>query len=133
MVFSIRTCVARETQPMQPSSIFSSMRYLPASPWPTRRSSPSLFFNTAPSVGHRLFVSAYCLPHLGQLFMNELKPRLRRTFPGKLERITPLSRPATSLRPRTFFATQTSTFVDLCDEDNAPCGPRSPKSKVYDS
>src|SRR5438105_13927551 len=71
------------------------MRYLPASTCPISWSSWPDRFNTAPSKGHSVFVSAYCLSHVGHVFIYEIRPRLRNHFQGiELERITPLSRGA---------------------------------------
>ena len=45
-----------------------------------------------------MFVSAYCLPHVGHVFIYEIRPRRRKHFQGiELERITPLSRGATRM------------------------------------
>src|SRR5829696_8977954 len=59
---------------MPPSSILSSMRYLPASTCPTSRSPLPARLRTAPSAGHSVVVSAYCLPHVGQVFIEERVP-----------------------------------------------------------
>src|ERR1700742_3537699 len=74
------------------------MRYLPASTCPMSGSSFTDFFSTVPSVGHRVFVSAYCLPHFGHLFIVRVRgsPSESNVQGIGLERITPLSRGAMS-------------------------------------
>src|SRR5215207_5670973 len=79
---------------MPPSSILSSMRYLPASTCPTSRSSLPARFKTSPSAGHSVVVSAYCLPHVGQVFIERIRPRFQLCLQGRPERITPLSHDA---------------------------------------
>src|SRR5918997_4679544 len=67
---------------MPPSSILPSMRYLPASTCPTRRSASPARLSTAPSAGQSVVVSAYSLPHVGQVFIEERAPPST-LFPGE--------------------------------------------------
>src|SRR5215207_3986836 len=87
---------------MPPSSILSSMRYLPASTCPTSRSPLPARLRTAPSAGHSVVVSAYCLPHVGQVFIEEKVPPNFRCQ-GRPERITPLSRGAMRTCPSVLY------------------------------
>src|SRR5947209_512918 len=68
---------------MPPSLIFSSMRYLPASVWPSSVS--PVLTSTAPSFGHRVLVVSNTVPHFGHFFIEGVRSvccrgRLKRAY-----------------------------------------------------